>query len=378
MGVSRVDVGGRTLIDLTGDSVNPQSLLKGVTAHGKDGEAVEGTLDLSSSRTLTSISVTAPVKDTYEVGEALDLSGVTVMANYESTEDVTRSANFAPVNGQELTQAGTITVSVSYTEGGITKTAETAVTVKSAAPPVKIVTWTDGTDEEIATMLDAHYAGVINIHDFWTVGDERKVQLSAMEGIPSNIKSEIHDAQEVTMVLMNAGGKTLENQVNGIDECAFIVGQKDCLVKEGRIDEDTDQKWLWCERRKWCNDTYRNAFPIAFKGLFKQHINFTASEMGSSVKSRTVDYFALPSEKEVFGTTINANETAEENNTQFSYYEIVANRVKKKENYEAYWWTRSLFNAKRTTKYFCCINKNGSSDYFSANSTCGISPFGCI
>lgn len=42
MGVSRVDFGGETLVDLTGDTVKPSVLLKGETAHGADGEPVKG------------------------------------------------------------------------------------------------------------------------------------------------------------------------------------------------------------------------------------------------------------------------------------------------------------------------------------------------
>lgn len=42
MGVSRVDYAGETLVDLTGDTVNPSVLLQGETAHGADGEPFEG------------------------------------------------------------------------------------------------------------------------------------------------------------------------------------------------------------------------------------------------------------------------------------------------------------------------------------------------
>lgn len=43
MGVSKVIYNGEVLIDLTGDTVTADKLLEGVTAHGKDGEAVTGT-----------------------------------------------------------------------------------------------------------------------------------------------------------------------------------------------------------------------------------------------------------------------------------------------------------------------------------------------
>lgn len=42
MGVNRVDFSGETLIDLTSDTVNEQSLLSGYTAHNRAGELVEG------------------------------------------------------------------------------------------------------------------------------------------------------------------------------------------------------------------------------------------------------------------------------------------------------------------------------------------------
>lgn len=50
MGVSKVNFGGDTLIDLTNDSVDAASLLKGKTAHNKAGDKVDGTLDVISVR----------------------------------------------------------------------------------------------------------------------------------------------------------------------------------------------------------------------------------------------------------------------------------------------------------------------------------------
>lgn len=51
MGVSKVIYGGQTLIDLTNDTVTKDKLLKGYTAHGKDGEVINGACeyDVNSS-----------------------------------------------------------------------------------------------------------------------------------------------------------------------------------------------------------------------------------------------------------------------------------------------------------------------------------------
>lgn len=44
MGVSRVDYDNETLIDLSNDTVTPQTLAKGYTAHNSNGEQIVGTM----------------------------------------------------------------------------------------------------------------------------------------------------------------------------------------------------------------------------------------------------------------------------------------------------------------------------------------------
>lgn len=49
MAVSKVIYGGTTLIDLTTDTVTADKLLTGITAHGKDGELIEGTCNFDAN-----------------------------------------------------------------------------------------------------------------------------------------------------------------------------------------------------------------------------------------------------------------------------------------------------------------------------------------
>lgn len=49
MAVSKVIYGGNTLIDLTGDTVIADKLLKGYTAHGADGEKVTGSCEFDAN-----------------------------------------------------------------------------------------------------------------------------------------------------------------------------------------------------------------------------------------------------------------------------------------------------------------------------------------
>lgn len=43
MAVNKVDFGGETLIDLSGDTVTPETLLNGTTAHAANGDIITGT-----------------------------------------------------------------------------------------------------------------------------------------------------------------------------------------------------------------------------------------------------------------------------------------------------------------------------------------------
>lgn len=86
MGVNKVQLGEETLIDLTDDTVNPQVLLKGATAHGADGEPVEGAM--TAVPTTTSLAVTEEGVSALDgtVGKALDDKGSQI-AFYQDTDN---------------------------------------------------------------------------------------------------------------------------------------------------------------------------------------------------------------------------------------------------------------------------------------------------
>lgn len=330
---------------------------------------------ITVNRVLQSIAITTkPTKLSYYKRETLNLAGMVVTATYTSgaKEIVTASCTTSPAAGTTLSDLGSKTVTASYVERGVTKTASFTISVS-----VKIVTWAAGTDAEIVDMVAAHDAGVINLQDYWAVGQERKVNLSAMAATGVG---ESHVAQTVTMVLMHAGGKTLTNGKT----CAYIVGQKNGL-SNGATGEygymntsDTNNGgWGNCARRAWCNNVYRNAIPSSLRGIFKQHKNITASgSYGTAIESP--DYFALPAEKEIFGSNTYASSSVETSLTQFEYYKTSSNRVKKTGDSgpAGYWWERSPYGS--ISSYFCNVFSDGSPDAHYASYTRLIAPFGCI
>ena len=238
---------------------------------------------------------------------------------------------------------------------------------------LKIVSWADGTNEEIAAMVAAADAGKINLSDYWKAGDTRTVHLSAMSGSVSNA-NESHAAQDVQMVLTDPGHYTLANG----KKCNFVVLQKDCLKETGAMSSFiTNSGWNDCSRRTWCNSVYRNAIPSTLRGIFKQFTTYAANGTGpSSVASR--DYFALFSEKEVFGRVTYANSSAESKNSQLTWFKTSSNRIKKNGmNGIAYmWWERSHDSG--GSNFFCTVTYNGNADWINAINSYGLAPFGCI
>ena len=136
--------------------VSPESVTaKWSQQGGKDGIAYEaggtnkGFIEVpgvtvgTEVKRLAAIAVTnGPAKTVYTEGESFDSAGMTVTANYS---DGTKK----PVTGYTVTPSGALTVNdrsvtVTYTEGGITKTAVQEITVNAAAVYYKITFHANG------------------------------------------------------------------------------------------------------------------------------------------------------------------------------------------------------------------------------------------
>ena len=319
----------------------------------------------------TGIAITTPpIKVEYSVDESLDLTGIVVTGTFDNgvVVDITDDCTFSPANGTILTTDDT-TVTVSFSWGGKNYTTTQAITIRL----VKIVTWAGGTDEEIVKMVQLADEGKINLSDYWAVGDTRTVQLSAMSATGVG---ESHPAQEVDLVLMHAGGYELADG----STCNFVVGQKDALAEKGYINStDTNTgSWDGSARRAWCNSTYKNAIPSTLQPIFKQFKTITAKTYSGSTNQESVDYFALPAEKEIFDARNYSNNTVFNFFFQFDYYKTASNRVKKlgKTGDTGVWWERSPRYNNPT--YFCYVYSKGNASANIASNTFGLAPFGCI
>lgn len=103
MGKSKIIYGGEVLIDLTADSVTAENLLVGATAHGADGERIEGACDFDAN-TQDATATAAEI-----------LSGKTA---YNKGVKVTGTMkNNGAVSGVIQTKEGVYAVPIGYHDG---------------------------------------------------------------------------------------------------------------------------------------------------------------------------------------------------------------------------------------------------------------------
>ena len=255
----------------------------------------------------------------------------------------------------------------------------------------KIVTFTNGTDEEIAAMIDAHYSNKINIADYWAVG-KRKVNLSTMSATGVG---ESHRAQTAEFAIADFEHDELATAINGHTKAAVTLIQVDCLMDAGcsagtkyggsntengyMNSGDTNVGgWESCARRTWCNSVYYNALPLALKNAVKKVNKKTSAGNQSTTIKTTADKIFLLSEIEIFGSRTYS--VAGEGN-QYSYYKnATANRYKLPKWSSSYnsniWWQRSPHSS--NSSRFCYVYVSGDANWNYASAARGIAPCLCI
>jgi len=329
--INKVQYGGNTLIDLTGDTAQAGDVHEGYSFHDRSGALVNGTFDFADATSGTATSADLPY------GKSLWVNGQLVEGEFE------------------------------------------------------VPTFADGTDEEIAMALQMHYAGEIDLTDYWSVGDKRTIHLNAMtaDGV-----SEAHHADDYEFVIIGMNHDDLVTPIGNITK-AIVTLQMDRILYKNTTDATYSSQfpsaadeggyinstninmggWTSCARRTWCNSVFYNAVESGIKSLIKPVVKKTSAGSQSSVINSDNDNVFLLSEIEVFGTTVNSYVGE---GSQYSYFTTTVNRCKKP-SYSTYssaiWFERS---PSTDTTRFCYVYYTGEAKYASAGTTRGICPAFCL
>ena len=217
--------------------------------------------------TLSKTSVTLNSDTTFTTVTVSNNSGdVSVVSSDTSVMTVTLSDDVITITSTG--KNGDVNIAVSVAESENYKSITKTISVKCDF--LKIVTWADGTYDEISAMLDAHYAGTIDISDYWSVGDVRTIPLSAMS---STGVGESQSAQNAEVVIIGLGHDNLVSPVNGKSKSAVSLQLKNSLETVGYMYSEYSgtsySLWDGSPRRTWCNGVFKSALPAELVNLIK-------------------------------------------------------------------------------------------------------------
>lgn len=257
---------------------------------------------------------------------------------------------------------------------------------------LKIVTFADGTDAEIARMIKAHYAGKINIGEYWAVGDKRTIHHNAMDATGV---SESHKANDYAYVIIGIEHDDLVTAINGKAKAAITIQTERLLYLDTttKYNHSLDAShecgymnssdmnsggWEGCERRTWCNNVYKKCLPAYVQSMMKQVKKLTSVGGQSSTIKTSNDYAFLLSEIEIFG---NITYSFGGEGTQYQYFKnATANRYKSPRTSNSYvsgiWWERSP--CRSANESFCIVNAAGDTNIADASQERSLAPCLCF
>lgn len=301
---------------------------------------------------LTSIAITTnPTKMSYEKGDSFDTAGMVVEATYDNGA-VKQVYNYT-YSPKTFTSTGNQTVTISYTESGVTKTATLTVSVS-----IKIVPFTSGTWEQIHDMVQAAINGQLTLSSHWAVGDTKPVTLTTNKVIELQIAGFNHDTY--------SDGVTVP--------VTFVM--KDCLNTKAMMNNsDTNSGGYPASAMKTYVETnIYNKLPSDLKAIVApvKKKCYTTYNQASSLSEADYNVWLL-AEAEVFDSVSYTIGNGE--GTKYPIFTDNASRVKKVNGSANRWWLRSASN---DPGFFVHVHSDGNVSHSFAAQMRGIVVGLCI
>lgn len=338
-------------------------------------------------RTLSSISVTtAPTKTSYFTGETFNSAGMVVTATMaDGSKKTVTGYTCSPTT----MAANTTAVTVSYSEGGVTKTTTTPVTVTSISNTLASNSW--------ATIRAVSDAGKGS--NYWSVGDAKGITINGKVGATtfSNLAISVfilgfnHNASR-------EGSNRIHFQIGKIN--GTLVGLVDgnygnSISTTGAFTMNTSYTnsggWNNSHMRKTVlgsnsasatsptANTLLAALPADLRAVMKPATKYSDNTGGgsdtASYVTSTTDLLPLLSEFEYHGARTYANSAEKNYQAQYDYYKAGNSKVHYKHNATgtaANAWCRSVYSGYNNK--FCLVGTDGSARTGSANYSWALAP----
>lgn len=342
---------------------------------------------ITVSNYLSSIAVThAPTKTAYFTGETFNSAGMVVTATMaDGSKKTVTGYTCSPTT----MAANTTAVTVSYSEGGVTKKTTTPVTVTSISNTLASNSW--------ATIRAVSDAGKGS--NYWSVGDAKGITINGKVGATtiSNLAISVfilgfnHNASR-------EGSNRIHFQIGKIN--GTLVG-----LVDGNYGNSTSTTGAFTMNTSYTNsggwnnshmrktvlgsnstsatspaaNTLLAALPADLRAVMKPATKYSDNTGGgsdtASYVTSTTDLLPLLSEFEYHGARTYANSAEKNYQAQYDYYRAGNSKVHYRHNATgtaAGAWCRSVRSGTNTG--FCRVNTDGSADYGYAGRSWALAP----
>ena len=376
---------------------------------------------------LTGISITTPpTKTTYTKGETFDPAGMVVTATYSN--GATLACTGYSYEPNTPLDDGTTKVTIRYTEGGVTKTAEQAITVYKAAGSLSIspTSLTLGETNPAGEIIvdragDGSISAVSSAPDIAEVSvsgnivtvtgkasGNATITISVAEGTNHTAPASKTCAVTVSFIdntfanndwtsiiaachsgsvpdswvvgnskSMTINGKSYQIDIIGKNHDTYTAGgtapltfqMHDCYgtVYSMNSSDTNSGGWTSCAMRSTHLPAILALMPTEVQNGIREVNKLTSAGSQSTTINTTADKLFLLSETEIFGS-VSYSKSGE--GTQYDYYKAGNSKVKKFNGSANLWWDRSPSGSDSTR--FCCVFSSGSDGYNNASRASGV------
>lgn len=338
-------------------------------------------------RVLDHIDVTTePSKKAYKYGETFNPAGMVVTAHYtDGSSQAVSGYTYSPTGALAT---GNTTITVSYSEGGVTKTDTQTITVTAISNTLNSNSW--------ATIKAVSDAGQGD--NYWDVGDTKSITINGQVGNTnfSNLSINVYiigfnhnSAREGSNRIHFKIGKIGGTQV-GLCDAQYGTNQSGNGYFNMNPNNSNSGGWASCHMRTTIlgsdasptsprANTLLAALPADLRAVMKPITKYSDNTGGgsntASYVTSTTDYLPLLAEFEIHGARSYANSAEQNYQQQYAYYQAGNSKVHYKHNATgtaAAAWCRSVAAAR--TGGFCLVYTNGGPGSGDARGSWAVAP----
>lgn len=387
MAVNKVALNGEVKLDLTADTVTPETLLKGKTAHNASGELITGTMIASQLQLVVTVSAGATVAATNGSKTISGTSGstgvCTLIVPEAGTWSVSATLNGQTSNTQSVSVKDSYAVSLTFFSATITVTVDSGASVTLKKGGTTIATKTSNGTAVFTVTETGAYTVTATKNGQTTSGSVNVVSGTTSYAVAlSFLKDNFADNDWASIIAachsgsvpstwevgnsktMTINGASYQVDIIGKNHDTYTAGGKapltfqlhDCYADTKAMNSSNTNSggWTSCAMRSTHLPAILALMPTEAKNGIREVNKLTSAGSQSSTINTTADKLFLLSEVEIFGST---DYSAAGEGTQYDYYKAGNSKVKKRNRSAARWWERSPYASDSTG--FCLVDSNG-------------------